>query len=296
MKKAVAIIGAGPAGLSASIQLSRSGVSHYLFERSQPGGLLRNGNLIGNYTGVYPPLSGSSLIRKMMDHFHSFSQEITNSTVAAVRYITDPDGFELAAGGSVFRSDFIIAASGTKPVKSRTGSGVSHRLSEFILYDIAALSGLSGKQVLIVGGGDCAFDYSLTLAKSNHVEILNRTEKIKAIKVLREKVLGGKKIKYRPGTEILEITGGDQKPVKVKVTTGDAVSYQECDIIVFAIGRTPDDSYLSGIEPGVLQDLVKKGRIIYAGDIKNNGYRQAVIAAGNGIEAAMKITADIQGV
>jgi len=77
--------------------------------------------------------------------------------------------------------------------------------------------------------------------------------------------------------------------LKVKLLNEGNCTCQECDIIIFAIGREPDDSYMSGIEKDKLGSLMEEEKILYAGDIKNGGFRQAIIAAGNGVESAMKI-------
>lgn len=296
MERTVAIIGAGPAGLSASIQLSRFGISHFIFERSHPGGLLRNGNLIGNYTGLYPPVSGAALSEMMITHFDSYSQKIINSCVREVRYDPENDKFHIKAGELVYVAGYIIAASGTKPVKPEIINNIPEKLEKNIYFEIDGISGLSDKRVLIVGGGDCAFDYSLTLGSNNKVEILNRSEKIKAIKILREKVLTDERIIYRSNVEIGEINKGEEKPLKVKLIDDEKISYQECDIIIFATGREPDDIYLSGIDPDELATLIRNKKIHLAGDIKNGVFRQAVIAAGNGVESAMKIFNKLNGI
>ncbi|MCK5220922.1 MAG: NAD(P)/FAD-dependent oxidoreductase [Candidatus Aminicenantes bacterium] len=296
MERTIAIIGAGPAGLSASIQLSRFGISHFIFERSLPGGLLRNGNLIGNYTGLYPPVSGLVLSEMMISHFESYSQKIINSSVTEVHYDPEHDQFHIKAGESVYVSDYIIAASGTKPIKPEVIKNLPEELMKNIYFEITTLADLSGKQILIVGGGDCAFDYSLTLGQKNEVEILNRSEKIKALKIIREMVLTDKKISYRSKIIIGEIYKGVDKPLKVKLINGESIVCQECDIILFAIGREPDDIYLSGFDSVELDTLVRNGKVHLAGDIKNREFRQAVIAAGNGIESAMKIFNKLNGV
>ncbi|MCK5004432.1 MAG: hypothetical protein KAS21_05055, partial [Candidatus Aminicenantes bacterium] len=124
----------------------------------------------------------------------------------------------------------------------------------------------------------------------------NRSEKIKALKILREMVLADKRISYRSKVIIGEIYKGEEKPLKVKLIDEENIIYQECDNIFFAIGREPDDIYLSGFDRDELDTLIRNGKIHLAGDIKNREFRQAVIAAGNGVESAMKIFNKINGV
>ena len=296
MERTIAIVGAGPAGLSASIQLSRLGVSHFIFERSAPGGLLRNGNMIANYTGVYPPVSGSAISDMMLRHFKSYSQKIVKSGVSEVQYDHVEDKFHLKAGNLIYTSCFIIAASGTKPVRPEILKNIPDELLKNIYFEITGITDLSDKRILIVGGGDCAFDYSLTMAVSNQIDIVNRTVKIKALKILREKVFADRNINYRDRVKIDSILEGESKAFKVKLIGKERQDHYEYDIIIFAVGREPDDSYLSYIERGKLATLISEGRIQLAGDIKNREIRQAVIAAGNGVESAMNIYKKLNGI
>lgn len=296
MERTIAIVGAGPAGLSASIQLSRFGVSHFIFERSVPGGLLRNANMIANYTGICPPLSGPDLSDMMLRHFMSYSQEIVRSGVSEVQYDPVKDKFHLKAGKLIYTSCFIIAASGTKPVRPEILKNIPAEQRKNIYFEITGISDLSGKRILIVGGGDCAFDYALTLAVSNQVDIINRTAKIKALKILREMVFVERNINYRDRVRIGDIGKGETKPLKVELIGEEKQEHYEYDIIIFAVGREPENSYLSYVERGKLAALIRNGRIQLAGDIKNREMRQAVIAAGNGIESAMNIYKKLKGV
>ena len=59
----VAIIGAGPAGLAAAIQLQRYGIDALLLEAEAVGGLLRNANLVENYPGFPQGIPGMELAR-----------------------------------------------------------------------------------------------------------------------------------------------------------------------------------------------------------------------------------------
>lgn len=296
MERTIAIVGAGPAGLSASIQLSRFGVSHFIFERSAPGGLLRNGNMVANYTGVYPPVSGSAISDMMLRHFKSYSQKIVKSGVSEVQYDHVEDKFHLKAGNLIYTSCFIIAASGTKPVRPEILKNIPDELLKNIYFEITGITDISDKRILIVGGGDCAFDYSLTMAVSNQIDIVNRTVKIKALKILREKVFADRNINYRDRVKIESILEGESKAFKVKLIGKERQNHCEYDIIIFAVGREPDDSYLSYIECGKLATLISEGRIQLAGDIKNREIRQAVIAAGNGVESAMNIYKKLNGI
>jgi len=291
----VSVVGAGPAGLSASIQLSRFGISHFIFEKSIPGGLLRNGNLISNYTGVFPPVTGARLAEMMTEHYTNFSRGIIYSLVNNAVFDVDKGKFVVTAGGSEYFSDFIIAASGTRPVKPEIIKTVPDDLMKYIDFCVAGLKEVEKAQILIVGAGDSAFDYALSLSALNHVEIINRSERIKALHNLRKAVLCRKSIKYRNRTELGEIKAGNKKALNVRLIKPGEDLWQEFDRIIFAIGREPEDAYLEELKKSERDSLIRKGRLFLSGDINKARYRQALIAAGDGLESAMKINDLIEG-
>jgi len=291
----VSIIGAGPAGLSASIQLSRFGIEHFIFDRSVPGGLLRNGNLVSNYTGVFPPVTGEVLAGMMIDHFNSYSREVIRSIVERVDYSEATDKFSIKAGSSDYISDFVIAASGTIPVKPDIIKSVSSDLLKYIDFGVTGLTGVEAKRILVVGGGDSAFDYALTLSTSNNIVIFNRSERIRALKSLKEVVFSIKNIRYRKNTELIGIENGSKRSLSVNLLNSGVNRSEEFDRIVFATGRKPEDTYLSDLGKSVLGSLIRRGRIYISGDMNKGRCRQALIAAGDGLESAMKINDLIEG-
>lgn len=293
--RTVSIVGAGPAGLSASIQLNRFGISHFVFEKSAPGGLLRNGNLISNYAAIHPPVAGKVLADMMIEHFNGFSQEVVRSNVDRVEYDDSADKFSVSAGGSLFTSDFVITATGTKPVRPEILKNLTAGLLKYVRFDVIGMEGIKNQRVLVVGGGDCAFDYALTLSSHNDVEIINRTDRIKALQCLRDKISSTDRIKVRIGTELGEITGGGNRPLKTVIVKSGEKTVEEFDGIVFAAGRVPDTACISGLGKNRQDSLIKKGRLYLAGDLVRGKHRQALIAAGDGLAAAMKINDMIEG-
>ncbi len=291
----VAIIGAGPAGMSASIQLNRFGIEHFIFEKSEPGGLLRNGNRISNYTGVFPPVTGIELTQKMISHFSSYSREMIKLPVEKVKYDESKDKFIISAGRSQFVSDFVIAASGTIPAKPEILKSVPDELLKYIDFEVTGLTGVEQENILVVGGGDSAFDYALTLSALNNVVIINRSERIKALNSLQEVVFSKKNINYFDNTELTEIRKEGVKGLRVDLIKSGEIRSEAFDRIVFATGRKPEDTFLSDIEKPVLDSLIFNGRIYLVGDIKKGRCRQALIAAGDGLESAMKINDMIEG-
>ena len=115
MKKQVAIIGAGPAGMSAALQLHRFGIKTILFEQSQTGSLLKNAWCVENYLGVCPGMSGVNLLQMFRKVLTKNKIEIINSKVELLDYNSRSHLFEINADNKKYLANYAIIAAGTKP-------------------------------------------------------------------------------------------------------------------------------------------------------------------------------------
>jgi thioredoxin reductase (NADPH) len=289
LERTVSIIGAGPAGLSASIQLSRAGIPHFIFEKDIPGGLLKNGNLVENYPGIPEPLSGRELADRMVRQFISYSPDLINDEVLKVGYGRYSRKFKIVTREAEYSSEYIIAASGTIPKVPDIVRNTAVSLQQYIYSEIFSIKEYTGRKILIAGAGDCAFDYSLSLSSQNDIEIIHRGTVIKALPVLWEKATSMPGINYYENTEITGIRAGKTKPLSVMLNRPGRSVQIEYDLFVYAIGRTPADRFLIGMESEDKDMLVKRFKLIFAGDMANGSLRQAVTAAGDGMAAAMRI-------
>lgn len=282
MKFKVAIIGAGPAGISAGIQLARYGIDYVIFEKYLPGGLIINANLIENYIGFPNGITGIGFSKLLHEHISKYKMKIIYEKVKQVKFINNK--FSITTNKKKYLSDYLISASGTTPKKSF--ENLDEKISRRIFYDIFHLLIMSKKKIAIIGGGDAAFDYALNLSKKNNVIILNRTNKIKSLDLLIKRVFKNKNIKYYSDTELQSLEFKNGKLILNCRRKKLSVRF-ECDYLVPAIGRKPDLDYFdSEFKTEILQ---KSNRLFFAGDVKNGIYRQASIAVGDGIFAAMKI-------
>ena len=107
----VAVVGSGPAGMAAVIQLCRQGQSVVLFEARQPGGLLHNAHRVDNYPGFPAGISGSELVelmwRQLKGHNHSYIQE----EVSSMQW--DGNIFQLSTKNKKVEAGRVFIASGT---------------------------------------------------------------------------------------------------------------------------------------------------------------------------------------
>ncbi len=289
----VAIIGAGPAGISAAIQLLRYGVNPLLFEKNIPGGLLRNANLVENYPGFPNGVTGKNLVRLLQKQIEISNVKVINETVTKLKYDEIEETFQLSSSRRDYACRFVLIASGSVP-KVFTEVDIENYIGKNVFYEIHPIHGSSGKTIAIAGAGDAAFDYALNLSNANRVSINNRSNKISCLPVLQQRVSENQNATYRDFISIRQIEEND---ARLKLTwLKDGITFCEIvDYLVFAIGREPNLSFLDENLKGGLNDLEEQESIFRIGDVKNGVYRQAGISIGDGIRAAMKIGRKLSG-
>lgn len=280
----VIVIGAGPAGLAAALQLQRFGFRSRLFERLRPGGLLWNANRVENYPGFYNGISGPELVKAFLKHTEHLP--ITHEDVIS---LTWQEGFFLAeTSRELYQAKAAIIASGTKP-RPLTGLAIPETLRDRVVHEIVDLLDYSDKHLLIVGSGDAALDYALNLSRRNSVIILNRSDQVKCLPKLFEQVQVNHNISYRPHTEITQLSTGLDDDMNVECSSPDGLIRLKADMIIAAVGREPRLDFISPSLAARTVELKKSGILHFAGDVKNGICRQTAIAVGDGIRAAMLI-------
>ncbi len=280
----VAIIGAGPAGLTAALQLKRYGIAPLLFEARVVGGLLHNANLVENYPGFPGGISGVELVRLFTKQIMRVGVQVTLGEVTRL----DHDGslFTLQTHSNSYQARCVVLAAGTKAV-SFPRAMIPEEVHERVCYDVYPLRELREGRVVIVGAGDAAFDYALNLARYNQVLVLNRSDSLKCLPLLWERAQLKSNIAYHPFTRVTRLSRRADGGLLVGTTGLDGDDQLEVDYLIGALGRLPRLELLSGLAE--TKDLESAGNLHVVGDIQRGIYRQTAIAVGDGMLAAMKI-------
>jgi thioredoxin reductase (NADPH) len=288
-----AIIGAGPAGIAASIQLKRFGVDFVLVERHEPGGLLRNANLVENYPGFPQGVSGPQLVKRMLAHMQSVGVQVIYSEVSGVTYTQDI--FHLDTQAGKIQSRILVIASGTKP-RTFEEFDIPENLRKQVLYEVYPLIAEKGKQVAIVGAGDAAFDYALNLARYNRVAILNRSDRTQCLPLLWQRAIQSSRITYHASTQLKHLHPGFNGKLLLECQQGNTQNQFEADYLLGALGRVPQCDFLTEEFNLMVKVLTEQKLLYWIGDVQNGRYRQTAIAVGDGIRAAMQIYQSLQEV
>jgi thioredoxin reductase len=282
----VVIIGAGPSGIAAAIQLKRYGINAVIIEKDMIGGLLRNANLVENYPGFPNGISGSELISLFQQHLANWDIDVIHNEVIGLEFADDL--FAVTCLGQSHNARTVMIATGTRP-KEIADIQIPDNVMDRILYEVYSLLNEKNLRIAIVGAGDAAFDYAINLAKANEVTILNRGEEIKCLPLLYDRAMALDRIRYLDHIRIDGIDGDAANGLRIECHHLDKPVQLNADYLIFAVGRKPQLDFLSEKFKAMAKKLEDRGLLYFAGDIKNAIYRQTAIAVGDGIMAAMKI-------
>ena len=287
------IIGAGPAGMGAAVYSARSGLNTLLLDESVPGGLLNKISIVENYLG-YKSVTGADLAVDMYNHV---KHENVSFKLEKVVSIKEEDEYKIVTTTKgEYKTKGVIIAIGRKPRKSGipneemyAGKGISYcAICDAPLY--------KGKKIVVLGGGDSAFEEAIYLGNfASSVTIVVRN-KISASDALVSEAKE-KNIEVIIGKEAIDFLG-DETIKQVKFTDESTI---DCDGVFIYYGYQADTAFMKDLnitdEKGYIEvdnSMRTKEPFIYAcGDIIKKDIYQIVTAASDGCIAALSLKKDI---
>jgi thioredoxin reductase (NADPH) len=300
----VAVIGSGPAGLTAAIYTTRGAASTVIIGGDSWGGQLMLTSVVDNFPGFPEGIMGPDLMEKIKAQAVRFGAEFIQKNVSSVDFSTRP--FVLKTSDQELRANSVIVATGAETKwlgipgeKELIGRGVSSCAPCDAPF-------FKEKEVLVIGGGDSAMEEALVLSKfASKVTIIHRRGEFKASKIMQDKVFANKKISVIWDSEVTKVEGdGKVEQVEIKNTKTEKLGQIKCDGVFVAIGHSPSTQIFKGI-----LDMDEKGYIVpsqkseiksqkyntqtsiegvfVSGDVHDYRYKQAITAAGFGCMAAI---------
>jgi thioredoxin reductase len=283
----VVIVGAGPAGIAAAIQLQRYGVSFVLLEKERVGGLLWNANLVENYPGFSSGIAGPDLVGLFEKHLERAGVEAVLEEVVDVDL--ENEGLIVRTGSSSYEPRAVLVASGTKPRPFPMKIPATVRSRIFATVD--SIRTARRKHVVVVGAGDAALDYALNLLRHNSVTLLNRGGEIQGLPLLWKRARAATGLRYLDQTSVTSVGGSEGNgSVTLQCESRGTKSAISADYVILAFGREPQASFLSRRVVDGERNLLKGGQLHYIGDVRNGLLRQTAIAVGDGVRAAMQVS------
>jgi len=291
------IIGAGPAGLTASIYACRSLIDTLLIEKLGSGGQASLTFHIENYPGFPEGINGFELGQKMEQQAKNFGVNIKLAEVKEIK-MKENRLFEIINDESSYLTKSIIIATGTKPKRL----GVKGE-DDFIGRGISFCATCDAhfyreKIVAVVGGGDSAIDEGLFLTKfAKKVYIIHRRDQLRAAKILQQRAFSNPKIEFIWNSIVSEIIGDNKlREIIIKNVKDNSISKLSIDGLFLYIGLEPNTNFINFInkdENGyIITDEKMKTNIdgiFAAGDCRKTPLRQIITAASDGAIAAYSV-------
>lgn len=290
----VAILGAGPAGMTAAVYTSRANLSTIMIERGVPGGQMVNTNEVENYPG-FASILGPDLSNKMFEHAKKFGAEYA---FGDVKQLNDGDEYKtIVTGNKEYKARAVIIATGAEHKKlgipgeeEYSGRGVSY---------CAVCDGafFKDRELVVVGGGDSAVEEGIFLTRfAKKVTIVHRRDQLRAQKILQERAFANEKIDFIWSHTVKEIHAEDGKVSSVTlVSTKDGTEREfKTDGVFIYIGLVPltkpfEHLGITNEDGWIITDEEMRTRvpgIFAAGDVRAKSLRQIVTATGDGSIAA----------
>ena len=291
----IAIIGGGPAGLSAGLYGARAMLKTVVLEKQSPGGQILLTDIIENYPGFPGGINPEELTKRMKQQVEEFGGEII---------LDDIDGLEKQGNlwkvngwENEYLAKAVIIATGSEPrklgvpgEKEFTGRGVSYCATCDAPF-------FKDQPVAVVGGGDSAVSEAIYITKyASKVYLIHRRDKLRAEMIWQKRAFENPKIEAIWDTVVTEIKGENKvKELYLKnVKTGEESKLPVEAIFIF-VGMNPNVDLVKDIVKLTPSGKIKVNLrmetsvpgIFAAGDVTEVPYEQVSIAVGTGAIAAM---------
>ncbi len=295
----VVIIGSGCSGHTAALYTGRANLKPLVIEGHEPGGQLSLTTLVENFPGFPEGILGPQLVENMRKQAERFGAEYRMAHLTSADLSQRP--FALHLGHNVVHANTLIIASGA----SARWLGLPHE-QQLIGHGVSSCATcdgffFSGKEIVVVGGGDSAMEEALFLTRfATKVTVIHRRDSFRASKIMLERAKAHEKIHFLLDTVVEDVHDVHQNEVtglKLRnVKTGEVWDYPTSALFL-GIGHDPNAKMFAGQldtdADGYLKthDYVHtRVQGVYAcGDVQDRRYRQAITAAGTGCMAAIEV-------
>ena len=292
----VAIVGGGPAGLTAGIYISRARMDAVMVEKQNPGGAPALTDKIENYPGFPEGISGFELSDRMRKQAEGFGLEIIPyNPLNGLRdegeiKVLETDEGEMRANAVILATGMRPAVLGVPGEEEFHGRGVSY---------CATCDGAFFKEatVAVIGGGNSAVEEALFLTRfADKVVLVHRRDRLRAGKILQERILSHPKVEVKWKKVVKEIQGGDKVSGLVLKDLDDQGEEEvKVDGVFIYVGNLPNTEAVRDvieldekgfiITDGSMQTDVEG--IFAAGDVRRGAVWQVASAVGDGVRAAL---------
>lgn len=298
----LAIIGGGPAGLTAGLYATRGGLKNVImYEKGMPGGQITSSSEIENYPGISVVTDGISFMAPWSEQCTRFGLKIEMKSVERVEKISN--GFCLHfEDASKQEAKCVIVCTGSKP--RRAGIKGENEFFGKGVSTCATCDGFfyKGKEVAVLGGGNTAIEEALYLSElCSKVYLIHRRDEFRAAPNSVERAKKCEKIEFVLNAVVDEILGDSSGVTGLRLTYKDGKTRQiEVPGIFVFVGLDVLNNVLSDNNGGFICEMTPQGNVkvnlkmqtslpgLWAcGDLRQDAPKQVVCAAGDGAVAAL---------
>lgn len=295
------IIGSGPAGYTAAIYAGRANLQPVVYSGLQPGGQLTQTTIVENFPGYPEGIDANLMMGDLRKQAERFGADIRDGVITHVDFrqkpyiLTTDRDLQVAADTIIVATGASAKYLGLADEKKYSGQGVSA---------CATCDGFfyRKKTVAVVGGGDTACEEASYLAQlCAKVYMIVRKPYLRASDIMRKRVSENPKIEILYETNTLGLFGNngvEGAHVVFRKGENDERKYDiAIDGFFLAIGHKPNTDIFKGSleldEQGYIKTLpgtpcTNIAGVFAAGDCADPNYRQAIVAAGTGCQAALE--------
>ena len=208
----IAVIGGGPAGIAAAIQLKRYCIEPVLFEKNEIGGLLKNADFVENYPGFPEGIEGFGLIERFKNQAKNFGLDFYTGKVDNIR-LEDKHKkiWQVKTEDKVFHSLAVILAVGARPKQLGIEGEEEFRGKGVSYCAICDGAFFKDKDIVVAGGGNSAVSEALYLTRfARKVFLVHRRSRLRAVAILAQRAKENKKIAIVWDSVITQIYGKDK--------------------------------------------------------------------------------------
>ncbi len=298
----VIIIGGGPAGASAAVYTARAEFDTLVVDKGLTAGALGMAGEIANYPGLNDPIGGPELVRRIREQATSFGAEFVTEKVLSVDLESEPK--QVWTDEGLHKGRAVIIATGAMGRK-RHITGEKRFLGRGVSY-CATCDGafFRDQEVAVAGNNDEAVEEALTLTRfASQVHFLSPTEALQTSPALEDELVSHPKVAFYPKTHLREVRGNGKVEAVSILSQGDESSIMVNGAFIYLQGNKPVTDFLNGqlstAEEGCLAvdsnfQTVIPG-VFAAGDVLCRHIKQAAVASGEGVQAAMAVDRYLHG-
>ncbi|MCM8792820.1 MAG: FAD-dependent oxidoreductase [Candidatus Omnitrophica bacterium] len=285
------IIGAGPAGITASVYAARKKMDFLVITKDIGGQAALSGE-VENYTG-YQFISGPELVAKFEEHLRKFDIPIKENE--EVLELKKEDNLVLIkTKKDVYTAKTAIVASG-KRSKELNVPGEKEFKNRGLTYCATCDAPLfSEKTVAVIGGGNSALDATLQLMKiAKEIYLINITSALGGDPIMKEKVEKSSMVRILNNTKVLEITG-DRFVNGIKIKKDNKIEDLAIQGVFVEIGLIPNSEFVKDVEKNEFGEIKVNCKnqtsipaVFAAGDVTDVVEKQIIVACGEGAKATL---------